>query len=320
MSSDIEIGTRMNRVLALPLSAILTRLMSGIERGRLTIRGPRGLTLDRQSGKPGPEAVLVLHRWRGLRRLLTGGDVAFAEAYADGDWSSPDITALLELAAANLPTVQEALSGLLPVRALNRLRPQLRPNSRRGSRRNIAFHYDLGNDFYRAWLDPSMTYSSAIYASGGETLEQAQENKLGRIVELLAPQAGQKVLEIGSGWGALAARIGRTGADVKGITLSTEQLASGWTWRTTATARENSTGSSRSRCSKPSARGTGRPISNSCAGFSRRTAARYCRSSPSMKAATSATGSGPTSSRRTSFPAACCRRSHLSPNMPNGRV
>src|SRR6185312_8313392 len=155
--------------------------------------------------------------------LLTGGDIAFAEAYMDGDWTSPDLPALLELAAVNISQIQDTIAGFLPVRLFNRLRHLVSANTRRGSRRNIAFHYDLGNDFYRQWLDPSMTYSSALYLSAGDTLEQAQENKLRRIAELVQP-AGGDILEIGCGWGTLAARLAREASNVKGITLSTEQL------------------------------------------------------------------------------------------------
>ena len=224
MSSDIETrsGSRPIGLIALNL---VKKLLSCVESGRLTVRTPDGTTLNHQAEKPGPEAVLVLHRWRALRRLVTGGDTAFAEAYMDGDWSTPDLSALLELGAANIAPVERRVAGLLPVRIANRIRHILRPNSKRGSKRNIAYHYDLGNEFYRLWLDPSMTYSSALYENPTDTLEAAQENKLRRIVDHLAPKSGDEVLEIGCGWGTLAARLGSSGANVKAITLSAEQLA-----------------------------------------------------------------------------------------------
>jgi cyclopropane-fatty-acyl-phospholipid synthase len=223
MSWDTESGVQPRP--GLLLAPFLRKLLSCLESGRLTLHTPDGLTLDHQSGRPGPEAVLVLHRWRALRRLLVGGDVAFAEAYMDGEWSSPDLPALLELAAANIAAIENRIAGFLPVRLFNRLTHMLRANSRRGSRRNIAYHYDLGNDFYRLWLDPSMTYSSALYTGGSQTLEEAQDNKLDRIVDLLSATPGADVLEIGCGWGTLAARIAKAGATVRGITLSREQLA-----------------------------------------------------------------------------------------------
>ena len=226
MSSEIESRTDGCRPLRGILAAsLLRRLLNCVEHGRLVVRTPEGDTLERQSGRPGPEGMLVLHRWRAIRRMLAGGDVAFAEAYVEGEWSTPDLVALLELAAVNIDGIDRAAAGSTPVRFLHRLRHMLRANSRRGSRRNIAFHYDLGNDFYRLWLDPGMLYSSALYEKPTDTLEEAQENKLRRIGELLDLSPGQSVLEIGCGWGALAARMASAGALVKGITLSAEQLA-----------------------------------------------------------------------------------------------
>ena len=112
--------------------------------------------------------------------LATGGDVGFAEAYIDGDWTSPDLTALIELAAENGTRFDKAIGGMWAMRAFNRLRHLLQPNSKGGSRRNIAFHYDLGNAFYRLWLDPGMTYSSALFDGPDQSLETAQQTKLER--------------------------------------------------------------------------------------------------------------------------------------------
>ncbi|MBS7539502.1 class I SAM-dependent methyltransferase [Ancylobacter lacus] len=223
--------------------AMLQRVLSSIEIGRLTVVTPGGQRLTRRGALAGPEATLELHRWRALRRLISAGDIGFARAYADGDWSSPDLAALLELAAHNVPHVEKALGALLPVRVWNRLRHGVRGNSRRGSRRNIAFHYDLGNEFYRLWLDAGMSYSSALYSRPGQSLEEAQEAKLDRAVELLELKGGESVLEIGCGWGALAAAIARRGATVTGLTLSREQLA----WAQAMLAAESLTGRVRLR-------------------------------------------------------------------------
>lgn len=225
MSLDTETRAKAGLWPGILAGPVLKRLLACLKVGRISVRMPNGAALDHQTGRPGPEATVVLYRWRALRRLLAGGDIAFAEAYMDGDWSSPDLPALLELAAVNIAEIECAISGLLPVRLFNRARHLMHANSRRGSRRNIAFHYDLGNDFYRLWLDPGLTYSSALYRTDNETLEQAQENKLDRIAKLLAAPPDADILEIGCGWGALAVRLAEQATSLKGITLSAEQLA-----------------------------------------------------------------------------------------------
>lgn len=207
------------------LTARLVRsLVSHVEFGHVTVVLPSSERIEHRGSRPGNSATLVLHRWRAIARLVSHGDLGFAEAYLDGDWSSPDLAALLELVALNITQLDSKLSGLLPVRIINRVRHLLRPNSKAGSRKNISFHYDLGNDFYKCWLDPSMTYSSALYEHPHQTLEDAQEAKLDRIIELADLRGGEDVLEIGCGWGALALRLAHAGARVTGITLSSEQL------------------------------------------------------------------------------------------------
>jgi cyclopropane-fatty-acyl-phospholipid synthase len=193
--------------------------------GRLHIVLPTGETVARHGAIAGPEASIVLRHWRGAWRLLTDGEDGIARGYIDGDWSTPDLAQLLELGMRNEAAVTPQTKWRLPGFVGNRIRHAFRANTRRGSRRNIAAHYDLGNDFFQPWLDSGMNYSSALFA-GGETLEQAQNRKLDRIAELLALDGGERVLEIGCGWGALAERLIRAhGATVCGITLSTEQLA-----------------------------------------------------------------------------------------------
>ena len=205
---------------------ILKRLLSRLSRGRLTVILPSGRRIESAMRAPGPEATLVLHNWRTFRRFAARGQVGFAEAYMAGEWTSPDPAALIELAAINIERLEAALSGFWPVRLARRLTHARRANTKKGSRKNISFHYDLGNDFYRLWLDPSMTYSSAIFEPPTLSLEEAQDAKLARIGSWLdIGAAGTRILEIGCGWGALASKLAHMGAHVTGLTLSKEQLA-----------------------------------------------------------------------------------------------
>ncbi len=168
--------------------------------------------------------LVTIHRWRALVRLATGGSVGWYEAWADGDWSSPDPVPLFDLFMRNrVPLANVARAGGIP-KLLLRGWHALRRNDRKGSRRNIADHYDLGNDFYREWLDPSLTYSSGIYGSG-DTLEQAQRRKLTAILDRTGTAPGDTILEIGCGWGSFAATASAAGRSVHGLTLSTEQKA-----------------------------------------------------------------------------------------------
>ena len=205
-------------------AAILARVCAGLRCGSLTVTLPSGRVISHRAPVPGPDAALVLHRWRALRRLAFGGDIAFAESFIDGDWSSADVTSLLELAARNIEALDHAMRGTRITRLLNRLLHRLHANTRAGSRRNIVAHYDLGNAFYAKWLDTGMSYSSALYPSRELTLEQAQTAKQDRVLELLRLAPGQNVLEIGIGWGGLAERMARAGATVTGLTLSPAQL------------------------------------------------------------------------------------------------
>lgn len=204
---------------------VLNRFCTRMQRGSLSVTLPDGRTLLHQGSEPGPHAQLTLHRWRALARLAWRGDLGFAEGYIAGDWSSTDLVRMIALGAVNLDAIDPAIDGPWPVRMLRRLVHAARANSIRGSRRNITFHYDLGNAFYRPWLDRSMTYSSAMALLPGQTLEAAQADKLDRIAALLDLAPQHRVLEIGCGWGALARHIAPHCAHVTGVTLSDEQLA-----------------------------------------------------------------------------------------------
>ena len=204
---------------------IFGALQSRLRGGRMRADLPSGRAVVLGVGDGGVQATLVVERWRALRRLAVGGDIGFAEAYIDGDLTTPDLVAVLRLAARN----RDALSGVVrasPIlRWLERLRHFLRRNSRSGSRRNIVAHYDLGNDFYRLWLEAKMQYSSALWADDTPDLDSAQDRKLARIVELLDLLGHESVLEIGCGWGGLAAQLhGEATSKVVALTLSPGQL------------------------------------------------------------------------------------------------
>jgi cyclopropane-fatty-acyl-phospholipid synthase len=201
----------------------LQRLLSQVAYGDITVVLPNGETLHRQAANPGPSAKLVIRRWRTVWRLMTGGELAFADAYIAGDWWTPNLVAFLEFGACNDTTMQHAISGSAVQRLLRRLRHWRNRNTRKGSRRNIAAHYDLGNAFYKLWLDRGMQYSSALFTAPGQLLEAAQEEKLNRVRQLLDISGGERVLEIGCGWGALMEKL-VTLCDITGVTLSAEQL------------------------------------------------------------------------------------------------
>ena len=203
---------------------LVAMLERGVRSGRLDLTLPDGSRHAIGGDAPGPDAVVIVHRWRTLRRLAWGGGVGFAEAYLDGDWESPDLAPVIELAARNRGLADKGTRPNRFVQALHWLRHAVRANTPTGSRRNIAAHYDLGNEFYRRWLDATMTYSSAVYAAPGQSLDDAQRHKCRLLLDRLAPQPGQHVLEIGSGWGGFAVLAAKErGVNVTGITLSKEQ-------------------------------------------------------------------------------------------------
>jgi cyclopropane-fatty-acyl-phospholipid synthase len=204
---------------------LILGLLSRIEHGRLELRLPDGSSAA--FGRGDPHGSIRISDWSVFAAAMKRGDIGFAEAYMDGHWQSADPAAALTVFAANRHAIERAIYGGFWGGLAYRLRHLLRGNTRSGSRRNIAAHYDLGNDFYRLWLDPSMTYSSAWF--GGDLsgdLEAAQDAKYRRILERLAPRPGERLLEIGCGWGGLAEMAARDyGCEVVGLTLSKEQLA-----------------------------------------------------------------------------------------------
>ncbi len=194
--------------------------------GRVTVHLPDGSSEVLVGELEGPEASIEVHRTRLARRLLLGGANGFADAYIEGDFDTPDLTALLLFGAANQAAWGELLEGRWPLRLAARLAHRLRPNSKRGSKRNIAAHYDLGNAFYRLWLDRGLTYSSAVFDHADQALESAQDNKYRLICDRAGIGENDRVLEIGCGWGAFASYAARERkAKVTAVTISPAQFA-----------------------------------------------------------------------------------------------
>jgi cyclopropane-fatty-acyl-phospholipid synthase len=205
---------------------LICRWANQITIGELTILFPNGAAHIARGTIAGPSATLEIKSSKLVWKLVTGGDLGFGRSYLDGDWDSPDLGALLAVGIAN----EKALSGVLNIpfvaRSLAFLRHRFRANTKAGSRRNIAFHYDLGNEFYSHWLDETMTYSSALYSHPDQSLADAQNAKYDRIIQALNIDADDHVLEIGCGWGGFAEYAVRvTGCKLTCLTLSREQAS-----------------------------------------------------------------------------------------------
>ena len=211
------------------LQKFLDRIDRGLVAGRIDVTLPDGTARRLGGRRPGPAVRVHLHSWRALVRLAASGSVGWYKAWALGEWTSPDPVRLFELFMRNGDTLGETGRSQGIARWTNRIAHAFRSNDRKGSQRNIAFHYDLGNDFYSAWLDPGMTYSSARFAepiSEDEPLEEAQARKIRTLLDRLDLKPGDRLLEIGCGWGSLAEIAARDyGVHVIGLTLSTEQKA-----------------------------------------------------------------------------------------------
>lgn len=202
--------------------AVLARL----KHGRLDLIAPDGRVRVFEGAVPGPHATLRLNDWRVCADVLRAGDIGFAESYVQGHWDTPELERLLTLAATNHAALEAAVYGRWWGWLAYRLRHLLRGNTKANAKKNIHAHYDLGNRFYALWLDDTMTYSSALFEGRSDrSLEEAQTIKYERILEALGVKAGDRILEIGCGWGGFAEHAVTTrGAYVHGITLSTEQL------------------------------------------------------------------------------------------------
>jgi cyclopropane-fatty-acyl-phospholipid synthase len=201
------------------------QLLQRLQHGSLSLQLPDG-SVQRFGTTDGPHAAIRLNNWKLFGAALKSGDIGFAQSHIDGDWTSPDLTALLRLFIANRETLEGAIYGSWFGRLAYRLRHLLNRNNKRNSRQNIHAHYDLGNAFYDLWLDRTMNYSSALFESPEQDMVAAQHAKVRRALRMVNVQPGDRVLEIGCGWGALA-EMATTEfkASLTGVTLSTEQLA-----------------------------------------------------------------------------------------------
>ncbi len=212
---------------------LVVRMMEKLSVGSLTVRFPDGES--KRFGDGAPHAEIALANWNVCDAALKSGDIGFGETYIAGDWTTPDLLALMNVMVANRNAIEAVIYGTWWGRVLYRVRHLLRRNTRTGSKKNIHAHYDIGNAFYEMWLDSTMTYSSALFADGCDAndasavddfaaLPAAQDAKYDRVLHCLDVAPGSRVLEIGCGWGGFAERAARVGIDITGITLSAEQL------------------------------------------------------------------------------------------------
>ncbi|WP_441277345.1 class I SAM-dependent methyltransferase [Tardiphaga sp. 172_B4_N1_3] len=226
--SDLIVLTPENVDKALPDLPRIVRLALGfgsrLRRGTLDVTLPDGRRVRLGGMEPGPAAEMTISSYAFASRLVNGGDIGIAEAYLHREWDTPDLTQFLYLFCVNHDLIQVMLGNNPLMRFVQIVRHWFNRNTKRQARKNIYAHYDIGNAFYSAWLDPSMTYSSAIFEDGTQDLTAAQNNKYRRLAEAIDLKPGQKVLEIGCGWGGFAEYAAKNyGAHVTGLTISTEQ-------------------------------------------------------------------------------------------------
>jgi len=195
-----------------------------LDHGRMDFVLPDGRRFRAEGKRPGPVAEIRIDNPDTFARLIREGDLGFCDAYLEGWWSTPDLQAFMDLIHEDNEGVYDGYPGMGLVRAYERMRFWLQSNSKAQARKNISYHYDLGNDFYRLWLDDTMTYSSAFFETGQESLEKAQIRKYESLVDQMGAEPGDHVLEIGCGWGGFAEYAARErGLKVTGLTISQAQ-------------------------------------------------------------------------------------------------
>ncbi len=228
--SAVTVVTKENRDKALAglpfLFRLATKIAQRLHYGSLILVLPDGRTLKFVGVEEiESQGVIIVHNFDFARRALLNGDIGFFESYADGQWDTPDLTACLYIFARNADYVSKAFESSALIAWIEKIRHALNKNTITGSKRNIMAHYDLGNAFYEKWLDETMTYSSARYPTDGAALEDAQTNKYRTLAQAIDLKPGEKVLEIGSGWGGFAEFAAKEyGASVTGLTISEAQL------------------------------------------------------------------------------------------------
>ena len=201
------------------------QMLQTMRNGRLDIVLPDGRRFRAEGPGPGPVAELDVHNPDLFARLIREGDLGFCDAYLDNWWSTPDLQSFMDLVHMGNEGIYDCFPGFGLVRAFEKLRFWLVRNHRRQARRNISYHYDLGNEFYKLWLDDTMTYSSALFTSGQESLEAAQTAKYASMIDQMGARPGDHILEIGCGWGGFAEYAAKErGLRVTGLTISEEQF------------------------------------------------------------------------------------------------
>jgi cyclopropane-fatty-acyl-phospholipid synthase len=218
-------GGLVARLVAPAFERVLDEIDAGLLKGGIETTLPDGGRRELGFRSPGPTAVVEFKSWMALVRLATSGSVGWYKAWALGEWSSPDPVPVFELFSLNGVALGESGRAKGLFRWINAHAHRLRDNAPGKAKANVAAHYDLGNDFYAAWLDPTMTYSSARFAFPDQPLEAAQRRKIALLLDRLELQPGQRLLEIGCGWGSLAIEAANRGAVVVGLTLSEQQKA-----------------------------------------------------------------------------------------------
>ncbi|MFY0680202.1 MAG: class I SAM-dependent methyltransferase [Thalassovita sp.] len=200
-------------------------IASRMTSGQLDFVLPDGRVFRAAGQTPGGTAVLQIKNPESFARLIREGDLGFCDAYIDGWWDTPDLQAFLDLLQGGNDELYEGFPGMFLVRAYERMRHWMNRNTKKQARKNISAHYDLGNDFYAKWLDPSMTYSSALFEDPTQNLQAAQASKYASMLDQMGAQKGDHILEIGCGWGGFAEFAARhRGVRVTGLTISQEQL------------------------------------------------------------------------------------------------
>ena len=217
-----------------PAARFVVKMMERMSIGSLTAQYPDGSSARFGHGQP--HAEIVLANWKVCEAAFKSGDIGFGETWIAGDWTTPDLLALMNVMVANRTAIEAVIHGKWWGRLLHRVKHLLNRNTRTGSKKNIHAHYDIGNAFYKLWLDPTMTYSSALFADDVPAsaanvrddfarMPEAHDAKYRRVLDRLALAPGQRVLEIGCGWGGFAEAAARDGFEVTGLTLSAEQFA-----------------------------------------------------------------------------------------------